>query len=300
MKKYEQLKVLSVDVRHEAMDMQERIDEKAESIADYYGYDSLRHSVRIYEREDIINKDGIDVTISWPSLGEVSIHEAEKFMRILETAIDEGKNACCVGMAETFDPSEATFSPYGSIDDNDEDEDNGDEDVIDYPEEEADDGATFYVETEVASSVPRWWWLDSVMNMDRYNREEGIYKSEGLEAEAAAFEAISLVEDVEDDDLKKCDSETTAWATYERKLDDVARIVAYNETLQKWCLDDLMPRLSIKVTMYRSPNDGQEYDDVETTVTTCDEVTGVELVADEARRYARQADDGIVDAMING
>lgn len=307
--------IYTEDVRQEQFDIQSAIDEKIQDINDYYGYDFGHHVVSVYESEDLLDPDrAIALKLGWASIGEVSIEEAEAFVRIMESAISQAKLAHCPGACVTYNKEEANYSPYGNTDT--DDDDIIDHDIVDDTD---DDEEEFLVETEITADTPRDWdWFDSVIIVDKHNRESGIYESEGREAEYAAFEAISLIEDIKDDTIKS-EAETEAMGAYETQLDAVARVMSYNEVLQKYCLDDILPRLSIKVTMHMIPNDGEFYDDEETIMAVCDDINGAmvyddkhpsrgismtckewKLVEDRAKEYGRQADSGIIDALING
>jgi len=257
----------------------------------------------------------IAVTIGWASIGAKNLDETEDFARKLQEAVELAASFPYNGAMPRWDGDIDEIYYEIEIDDDTDDE----YDIIDHDiEDDTDDDEEYFIETEIDTEIPRGFWLDSVIGLDKHNREAGIYKSEGLEAEYAAFEAISLIEDINDTGIKSGDEEE-AMDAYERQLDAVARVVAYNNTLQKWAIDDIMPRLSIKVTMHMIPNDGEFYDDEETIMAICDDINGAmvyddkhpsrgismtcrewKLVEDLARGYERQADNGIIDTMING
>lgn len=262
------------------------------------------------------NEAPINVTISWASIGAKNLDETEDFARKLQEAVELAESFPYNGAMPCWDEEIDEIYYEIEIDDTDEDDDIIDHDIEDDTDDEEEE---FFVETEITADTPRdWHWFDSVIIVDKHNRESGIYESEGREAEYAAFEAISLIEDIKDDTIKSED-ETEAMGAYENQLDAVARVMSYNEVLQKYCLDDILPRLSIKVTMHMIPNDGEFYDDEETIMAVCDDINGAmvyddkhpsngismtckewKLVEDKVRTYGLQADSSIIDALING
>lgn len=277
-------------------------------------YDRFGNTIHV-SIDKWFNETPISVTINWASVGAQNLDETADFARKLQETVELAGSFPYNGAMPRWDEEADEIYYEIEIDDTDDD------DIIDHyiVDDTDDDEEEFFVETEITADTPRDWdWFDSVIIVDKHNRESGIYESEGREAEYAAFEAISLIEDIKDDTIKS-EAETEAMGAYETQLDAVARIMSYNEVLQKYCIDDILPRLSIKVTMHMIPNDGEFYDDEETIMAVCDDINGAmvyddkhpsrgismtckewKLVENRAKEYGRQADSGIIDALING
>ena len=114
----EELVVYYGDVMQERLDIQEAIEEKIKSIDDYYGMSFGHRVVEVYESENVTSPDrAVEIGINWASIGTVSIEEAEAFVEILNVAIDQAKLAHCTHCSVTYEKTEATYSPYGTIDD---------------------------------------------------------------------------------------------------------------------------------------------------------------------------------------
>ena len=254
------------------------------------------------------DEEPIEVLVSCVSVGAQSLDEAADFARKIQEAIELAKAFPYSGSVPHWDAEAGEI--YYEI----ETEDDDDNDIIDNDDDDED---TFIIGTEIETKAPsRWSWYETVIIADKRNLEDGTYETEGKTAELAAFEAVSIIDGITDDYIRP-KSGDEAIAAYEEQLDAVARIMAYNQTCQKWCIDDIMPKLSIKVTMYMIPNDGELYEDEETIMAACDDVTGAvvydesspsrgismtcrewELVEGKARAYSSQADDGIVQGSI--
>ena len=114
----DELVVYYQDVMQEQLDIQATIDEKIKSIDDYYDMSFGHGIVSVYEAENLTSPDrAVAIGINWAALGTVSIEEAEAFVEILNLAIDQAKLAHCTNCSVTYEKAEVTYSPYGTIED---------------------------------------------------------------------------------------------------------------------------------------------------------------------------------------
>lgn len=89
-------------------------------------------------------------------------------------------------------------------------------------------------------------WKDAIVGRHEECKANGIY--EDKMAEAAAEAAVELISEIDDTQVEEYDLQE-AITTFRIRLDAAARVEAYNASIRRWCLEDVLPEASLEVTL---------------------------------------------------